>query len=135
MRRSLVLTLLGVLAFTPVTKAQQATSQPQASAPDPDAPRRVGGGVLPPILTKSVEPKYPHSFTGKRTNARVLVSIIVDLKGLPSDIRIVRSGGDNFDKSAVDAVSHYRFKPATENGQPVAVKINIDVNFQVIDKQ
>jgi TonB family protein len=135
MRRSLVLSLLGILAFTPTTKAQQSTSQLQASAPDPDAPRRVGGSVLPPILTKSVESKYPHSVNGKQTNARVLISIIVDRKGLPSDISIVRSGGDNFDKSAVEAVSHYRFKPATENGQPVPVKINIEINFQIVDKR
>jgi TonB family protein len=136
MRKPVIATLLGILAFAPVIKAQQSTPPVQSSVQNPDAPRRVGGGVLPPVLKKSVDPKYPCTDTGRpRSGSSVLVSLIVDRKGRPTEIHIVRSGGDDFDKSAFDAVSQYRFKPATENGQPVPVKINVDVNFQGVDKQ
>jgi protein TonB len=35
------------------------------------------------------------------------------------------------DGKAVDAVKLYRFKPALEAGKPVAVELNVEVNFQI----
>jgi protein TonB len=35
------------------------------------------------------------------------------------------------DENAVAAVKQYRFKPATENGKPVAVYLNVEVNFEI----
>jgi protein TonB len=115
--------------------ATQAPPPTQTAVPDPDAPRRVGGSVLPPVLTKSVDPKYPRSYLGKpRPGGTVLVSIVVDRNGRPTETQIIRSGGDDLDKSALQAISHYRFEPATENGQAVPVKINVEVTFQLADK-
>jgi outer membrane biosynthesis protein TonB len=34
-------------------------------------------------------------------------------------------------QSAVDAVKRYQFKPAMENGRPVAVYLNVEVNFEI----
>ena len=34
---------------------------------------------------------------------------------------------------AIKAVEQYRFGPATENGKPVPVEVNIDVQFRVYD--
>jgi protein TonB len=35
------------------------------------------------------------------------------------------------DEQAVKAVSQYTFQPATENGVPVAVELNVEVNFNI----
>jgi periplasmic protein TonB len=35
------------------------------------------------------------------------------------------------DKKAVEAVKQYTFEPATLRGQPVAVQVNIEVNFRI----
>jgi TonB family protein len=35
------------------------------------------------------------------------------------------------DQKAVEAVRHYRFKPATLQGKPVPVEVNIEVNFRI----
>jgi protein TonB len=32
---------------------------------------------------------------------------------------------------AIEAVQQYKFKPAMENGKPVLVELNIEVNFQI----
>jgi protein TonB len=34
-------------------------------------------------------------------------------------------------QSAVDAVKQYKFKPAMENGRPVSVYLNVEVNFEI----
>ena len=35
------------------------------------------------------------------------------------------------DHKAVEAVEQYKFKPAMKDGKPVAVYVNIEVNFQI----
>src|SRR5579885_2990636 len=37
----------------------------------------------------------------------------------------------SLDRQALTAVSTWKFNPATKDGQPVAVKINIDVSFKL----
>jgi protein TonB len=39
--------------------------------------------------------------------------------------------GMGLDEKAVEAVKQYRFKPARENGRPVAVYMNVDVGFHI----
>jgi TonB family protein len=49
---------------------------------------------------------------------------------MPQDVQVVRSAGKDFDASAVKAVKQYRFTPGVRFGSPVAVAINIEVNFR-----
>jgi protein TonB len=35
------------------------------------------------------------------------------------------------DEKAMEAARQYRFKAATENGKPVAVYLNVEVNFEI----
>jgi protein TonB len=35
------------------------------------------------------------------------------------------------DEKALEAVREYRFKPAMQNGKPVKVEMNVEVNFQI----
>lgn len=93
--------------------------------------RKIGGGVSPPIVTYQAKPKL--SKQASEANpfmASILVGLIVDREGKPQDVRIVRGGvGMGLEENAVEAVGKYRFKPAMENGSPVAVRINVEVNF------
>ena len=40
------------------------------------------------------------------------------------------SGHDSLDQAALDAVSVWRFKPATLHGKPVAVYYRLTINFK-----
>jgi TonB family protein len=101
------------------------------AAPMPPALMKVGGDVLPPKLISTVEPKYPRPLFHKRKPSLVLVGLTVPVDGVPTDIHIVKSGGDAFDKSALTAVQQYRFQPASLHGKPVPVAINVEVNFRI----
>jgi protein TonB len=61
----------------------------------------------------------------------VTVSIIVDKKGRPQNVHVTKGVGHGLDEKAVEAVKKYRFIPAKENGKPVAVGMNVEVNFEI----
>ena len=43
----------------------------------------------------------------------------------------MRSLGLGLDEKALDAVRTWRFEPARKDGVPVAVQINVEVNFRL----
>ena len=92
---------------------------------------RVGGGVSAPVLLSEVMPKYSKEARKKKIQGNVLLNLIVDREGHPKRIRVIKSLGYGLDENAVEAVRQYVLKPAMENGEPVAVEINIDVNFRI----
>lgn len=94
-------------------------------------PRRIGGGVSAPQLIYQVEPEFSEEARKAKFAGNVLVNLWVDTNGMPSHIRVIRPVGMGLDEKAVEAVRQYRFKPAMENGKPVLVELNVEVNFQI----
>lgn len=93
--------------------------------------RRIGGGVSAPVVIFSVEPEFSEEARKAKVAGNVLVAIIVDVNGRPQNVRVIRGIGMGLDEKAIEAVRQYRFKPAMENGRPVPVEVNFDVNFQI----
>jgi protein TonB len=94
-------------------------------------PRRIGGGVSAPVLIFQVEPEFSEEARKAKVAGNVLVNLWVDTNGNPSHVRVIRGVGMGLDEKAVEAVRQYRFKPAMENGKPVLVELNVEVNFQI----
>jgi TonB family protein len=92
----------------------------------------VGKDVTAPSLISSVDPEFPASARkGKdKFEGTCLLSMVVDEKGVPRDVKVMRSLGQDFDAKAVEAVEKYRFRPATKAGEPVAVALKIEVDFK-----
>jgi TonB family protein len=44
---------------------------------------------------------------------------------------VQRTLGLGLDEKAIEAVRQWKFDPARKNGQPVAVQINVEVNFRL----
>jgi periplasmic protein TonB len=94
-------------------------------------PRRIGGGVSAPQVIFQVEPEFSEEARKAKVAGNVLVNLWVDTNGNPSHVHVIRGVGMGLDEKAVDAVKQYKFKPAMENGKPVLVELNIEVNFQI----
>lgn len=94
-------------------------------------PRRIGGGISAPIPIYTVEPEFSEEARKAKVAGNVLVNLWVGTDGLPSHVHVLRGVGMGLDEKAVEAVKQYRFKPAMENGKPVLVELNIEVNFQI----
>jgi protein TonB len=85
-----------------------------------------------PVPLNYVEAQYSDQARMSRTEGIVLVSVIVDVHGMPQNARIVRTIGSGLDAKALEAVKTYRFRPAMKDGQkPVPVMITVQVNFRL----
>jgi periplasmic protein TonB len=91
-----------------------------------------GGDVSMPQLVSKVEPEYSEEARKAKYSGTVLLSIIVDERGLPRDIRVIRPVGLGLDEKAVEAVTHWRFRPGLKGGRAVAVQANIEVSFRLL---
>jgi TonB family protein len=127
--------LLATLSFTPPIQAQDPSQLVANGTPsDPNVPRKLGGSILPPILlhTLTYIPRDGFDRIIERPGP-ILLEFVIDRKGHPTDIHVLRScGRPAADWSAVKSLSESRFKPATENGQPVAVRAEFEMNLNVI---
>jgi len=85
------------------------------------------GRLTAPKLTDDPEPKYPEHH---QENQMVAISVVIGAGGKPQDLRVSNSGGNDFDQSALDAIRHWKFKPAICDGTPVAAEINVLVHFR-----
>jgi TonB family protein len=58
----------------------------------------------------------------------VLLEITVSEKGLPSDIAVLSDPGNGFGREAVDAVKHWKFKPAiSKDGTKISTRFPVHV--------
>jgi TonB family protein len=131
----LALSIAFALPVTPLSAQDAAPPADATTAPAPDPTisplRRIGGGVTQPMLVFKVDPQFSKQARDAKFSGIVLVNMIVDTKGLPRNVHVLRGVGMGLDESAVEAVKQYRFRPAREDGMPVPVELNVEVNFQI----
>ncbi len=94
----------------------------------------VGRGITPPRPIYDREPEFSDEARRKKISGSVTLTLIVTPKGEVTDIKVVHSLGTGLDEKAIEAVKQWRFKPATKDGQPVAVQIAVEVDFKIRTK-
>jgi TonB family protein len=60
-----------------------------------------------------------------------MLEIIVNEKGIPTNIQVLSPMGYGLDERAVRAVEQWRFDPGRKDGQPVPILANVEVNFRL----
>lgn len=128
---------------------EAAPAQPNGQPPAGPSPPTASQSPLPgdcsaPVLTYKVDPEFNMKAQNAKVLGKVVVALIVDARGNPINVHISKSlvdptakkrqqaAAQSLDQSAVDAVRQYRFKPATCAGKPVAVVLQVAVNFQIV---
>jgi len=92
---------------------------------------KVGGGIAAPKAISSPDPEYSEEARKAKYQGVVVLWLIVDQNGNPKNIKVQRPLGMGLDQKAIEAVQHWKFEPATKDGTPVAVQINVEVNFRL----
>ena len=91
-----------------------------------------GLGVSAPVPLYKVEPEYSEEARKAKFQGTVVLEIVIDEHGNPTNFRILNPLGLGLDEKAVEAVKQWRFRPAMKNGKPVAVVARIDVSFRLL---
>ncbi len=91
----------------------------------------VGGGVSAPKKIYDPDPEYSEEARKAKYQGTCVLYVVIGPDGKPRDIRVSRTLGLGLDEKAIEAVKTWRFEPATKDGKPVAVAINIEVDFRL----
>ena len=89
-------------------------------------PQLVGG---PQALQSRIE--YPPSARRDGVQGLVVVGLVVDPDGQPSDLEVLRSPDDRLSEAAIAAVRASRFTPGLQDGRPVRVRHSVSVPFRL----
>jgi len=92
---------------------------------------RVGGGVSAPRALDTPDPEYSEEARKAKYQGTCVLWLIVGPDGKPRDIKVARALGMGLDQKAIEAVRNWKFEPAMKDGKPVAVQINVEVNFRL----
>jgi len=92
--------------------------------------------IVPGVLTdpepvKQVRPKLTKELKRRRFEGEITVLGVVAATGMAIDLKGQDGEDADATASALDAVRQYRFKPATLDGRPVAVRLKVIVNFKI----
>jgi TonB family protein len=93
----------------------------------------VSAGVMSGNIEKKVPPKYPEEARAQHNtlNGVTTLGLIVNERGLPTDIHVVKSLRKDYDESALIAVRQWRWKPFLLNGIPVPVKTTVNITYSL----
>jgi TonB family protein len=93
-------------------------------------PDKHAGAVTAPRLLKSAEAKWSQPAHALRYSGTSLINFVIAKDSSLQDFSVVRPIGMGLDEQAIAAVTQYVFQPAVQNGEPIAVEINVEVNFR-----
>ena len=90
---------------------------------------------IPAEMIYEHAPEYPRLAQTAGMEAVVWVKALVDKNGSVRDAMVLKSSGSKagFDEAAVKAAFKCKFKPAIQNGRPVAVWVSYQVEFVQIE--
>jgi protein TonB len=118
----------GVLPPLP-KKTASAQKEACPAAPSLEDPCYVRDEVKPPKPIHTPDPAFNDFGRALRIRGQSVLQVVLDETGRPQKLRIVKPLGCGLDEAALERVSSWTFQPATRNGQPVPVKITVEINF------
>jgi len=105
---------------------------PPAAAPfDTSEYLLIGPGMQAPRALYAPNPVYSETARKAKTNGTVVVALAINEKGGVDAVKVVRHLEPGLDQNAMDAARQWKFAPATKDGDPVAVQLNVDMTFKL----
>jgi TonB family protein len=93
---------------------------------------RVGGTVAQNNLIHKVNPIYPMEAKQNRVQGSVEIRALISKDGIPQELRVISSPGDDISASALQAVRQWRYRPTLLNGNPVEISTTIICNYTLL---
>ena len=138
--RWLLIVTIGIATFasggwTSSNCLQNDSSSASAAAAAADDPAfadfpPVTRDMKPPKAVSSPDPKFPDLPEGAEQRGTVVMLIGVNAKGHVGAVRVLRSDEAAFEKTAVETVKKWKFKPAQKAGHTVPVQVTVEMKFE-----
>jgi TonB family protein len=119
------------IVSTPDQTPQSGQAEDGAAELSNHSVTRIGKGMAPPKAVSAPDPSFSEEARRAKYRGTVVLSLSVDKTGQARNVRIVRPLGMGLDQKAVEAVSTWQFRPATKDGEPVDVRIDVEVAFNL----
>lgn len=100
---------------------------------DANTPRMPSSDLNGPSPIRKVDPKYPPTLINEHVEGEVVVYAVIRRDGSVDSIQLVRGLDDELDKNAMNALSQWKFRPATRQGEPVDLEAIIHIPFRARD--
>ena len=100
---------------------------------DPNAPHVPSSDLNGPAPIRKVDPKYPPTLISEHVEGEVVLYAVIRRDGSVDSIQLVRGVDDELDKNAMNALSQWKFRPATRQGEPVELEAIIHIPFHAPD--
>ena len=94
-------------------------------------PYRPGSGITPPRLLREVKAEYTDEARRAGITGEVVFEIVVRRDGTVGDVKLLHGLRAGLNERASAAVRQWRFTPATRQGVPVDVIVEIAVEFNL----
>jgi len=101
------------------------TAPSNTPAATPQAP-----ATTPPVLLSHNQPEYTPEARQLKIQGDVVLRVTITTNGTMIVHNVIHGLGHGLDESAMRTAPTYKFKPATQNGQPVDYTTNIIIKFQ-----
>lgn len=98
------------------------SSTQDASAPHTD--------LSEPMATRKVDPAYPLQLMRENVHGTVILYAVIHADGSVGNVKVLRGVDDRLDRYATEAISQWKFDPATKNGSPVDVEATFQIPFR-----
>ncbi|HKT46745.1 MAG TPA: M56 family metallopeptidase [Candidatus Acidoferrales bacterium] len=90
----------------------------------------IGGDVQTAKLLNRVQPVYPEAAKTAGIQGTVVLHAVIGMDGRPLSLRVMNSRIDpELARSAVEAVSRWRYQPTLLNGEPIEIETTIQVSY------
>jgi TonB family protein len=86
--------------------------------------------TTPPVLLSHAQPEYTSEAKQLKIQGDVVLRVTITTGGQMVVHNVIHGLGHGLDESAMKSAPTYKFRPATQNGQPVEYTTNIIIKFQ-----
>jgi TonB family protein len=119
-----------IIRFAALQKdSTQGNPSSRAAATDPSVDASSQGDLSAPVATRKVDPAYPLELMHQNVGGTVILYGVIHTDGTVGSIRVLRGVDERLAQFASEAVSKWKFQPATKNGAPVDVEATFWIPF------
>jgi len=94
-----------------------------------EGPRPASSDVSAPGPLRKIDPKYPPTLIREHVEGEVVLYAVIRSDGTVDSIQLVRGIDEQLDANAMQALSQWKFRPATKQGTPVDLEAIVHIPF------